>query len=796
MPTPIQTRIDEEMKQPRIVQLWWALQPLRTCVNFLNTGAHPDDETTAMLAALALRDGVSIAYACANRGEGGQNDIGTERGAVLGALRTAEMERAADWLNMRLYWLSQSPDDPITDFGFSKSGVESMQKWGRERTLLRFVDIVRTERPDILCPTFLDVPGQHGHHRAMTEAAHIVMDLAADPGFTDSPRAPWQVKKLYLPAWGGGGGSYDDEVPPPEATLTVAAKGRDAVTGWSYERIAQQSRAFHRTQGMGRWIAAGQERDWPLHLVRSEANGPDTAVTDGLPLTLSDYASDAGAEAGSALKAAQAAMDRAITAFPDGTAICQAVAEALKQIKVARQACPDPLKGALLHRLARKEQELSRILYLASGAEVRARSGAIWLRPGDTPELTVEQAEPLVLKVKVTATLELPDGWSSDGRVLSPGTDAMPHDGYRDSYDPAQPPAPRLAVTLTAHGVDATVQLPFETPPVALPARSAAPEPDRAVLNLAVAQRRFDVTPGPVTPADADAQLDTPEGWVAAPQADGAITVTAPKDVAEGLYDLPLMVGDQPAMTEARLAYPHIQPTSAIRPAQLSVRVLSAELAPARIGYLGAGMDDVCHWLRELGADVVSLDQSDLTDTRLAQLDTILIGIFALRFHAGLAPAMPRLHEWCEAGGNLVTLYHRPWDNWDANSTAPRPLEIGQPSLRWRVTDENATVTHLVPDHALLNTPNRITRADWEGWHKERGLYFARSWDAAYVPLLEMADPDEAPHQGALLSAEIGKGRHTHCALILHHQMDHLVPGAFRLMANLVAPAHGGVKDG
>ena len=103
------------------------------------------------------------------------------------------------------------------------------------------------------------------------------------------------------------------------------------------------------------------------------------------------------------------------------------------------------------------------------------------------------------------------------------------------------------------------------------------------------------------------------------------------------------------------------------------------------------------------------------------------------------------------------------------------------------MTDENADVHHLLPEHELLNTPNRITPEDWSGWHKERGLYFAKAWDEAYKPLLSMADPGEAAHSGALLCAEIGKGRHVHTSLILHHQMNQLVPGSFRLMANLVS---------
>ncbi|MEL6680627.1 MAG: PIG-L family deacetylase, partial [Pseudomonadota bacterium] len=224
MATPDQARITAHAGQPRIVRLWRALQPLGSVVSFMNTGAHPDDETSAMLAALGHRDGLDISYACSTRGEGGQNDIGTEGGADLGVLRTLEMERAADALGLRLYWLSETPDDPITDFGFSKSGEDTLRRWGHARTLTRFVEIVRAERPDIICPTFLDIPGQHGHHRAMTALAHEVMDTAADPAFA-AKGAPWQVKKLYLPAWSGAGDAYDDDLPPPEATCAVPATG-------------------------------------------------------------------------------------------------------------------------------------------------------------------------------------------------------------------------------------------------------------------------------------------------------------------------------------------------------------------------------------------------------------------------------------------------------------------------------------------------------------------------------------------------------------------------------------------
>jgi hypothetical protein len=151
-----------------------------------------------------------------------------------------------------------------------------------------------------------------------------------------------------------------------------------------------------------------------------------------------------------------------------------------------------------------------------------------------------------------------------------------------------------------------------------------------------------------------------------------------------------------------------------------------------------------------------------------------------------LQTIISNIHQWVHDGGNMLTLYHRPWDDWNENTIPPKRLKIGKPSLRWRVTDETASVTHMLPDHLLLNTPNVINQNDWQGWHKERGLYFAAEWDEAYDALLSMSDPEESAHTGALLSAQIGAGRHTHTSLLLHHQMEQLVPGAFRLMANLV----------
>ncbi|PYG25505.1 PIG-L family deacetylase [Pelagimonas varians] len=767
MPLTSQSRIAKDRLKPRITELWRALAPLQTVVSFMNTGAHPDDETSAMLAAMALRDGIDISYACSTRGEGGQNDIGTEVSELLGVLRTAEMERACDILSLRMYWLSTSQNDTIFDFGFSKSGVETMGNWGRDRTLARFVDILRTERPDIICPTFLDIPGQHGHHRAMTEAAHLVMDLAADPDYSGSDLPVWQVKKLYQPAWSGAGQAYDDDLPPPPATLTVFADGTDPVTGWSYEQIGQQSRAFHLTQAMGKWVPAGAERNWPLHLAQSNVAGPDDTVFAGLPYDLRALG----------FGDAQDYIDAARAAFPDFAAVLKSASAALTALEQG-QVAPEHA-----HKIARKQEQLALVIRIATGARVHVSLSKDALLPTDAAQVDIDQRKGL--ETKAETRLSLPKNWSqtSDGVALK---NADLSDPYPSVYLPHQPQDPCLILKLETHGTVSETRIAFDIPPLVLPDCVAELLPLAEVINLGSERRTIQVNVKHMAPNDARPALELPDEWAATDTETGFL-VSLPRDSAVGTRTAKLLLNNQPAQTVRRVNYSHIDPRALAQPASVNVAVLDAALPNVKVGYIGGGNDRVDHWLERIGMDVEPLTSEDLqSDARLAEFDSLVIGIFAMKFHKGLAEQMPRIHKWVAAGGTLLTLYHRPWDNWNSTTTAPKRLEIGQPSLRWRVTDQNALVTHLV-DHPILTSPNKITHADWQGWHKERGLYFAKSWDKAYTPVLEMSDPNEDPHQGALVTANIGMGRHTHCALILHHQLEKLVPGAFRLMANLLA---------
>lgn len=828
--TPDQRRIAGQAATSAIARLWDALIPLRSINAFMQTGAHPDDETSSLLARLAKGDGVRVAYACAVRGEGGQNVIGTEALNAMGVLRTREMEAAMGVLGGDLYWLNEAYDGAIFDFGFSKSPVETFARWGHERTLERIVRAIRTFRPDVIAPTFLDVGGQHGHHRAVTVATREAFDLAADPQAFPEHLAdglqPWQVKKLYLPAWSGGGGSYDDEAPPPNATIAVAVGDFDPVHGATYAQIGQWSRACHRSQGMGSWVDEKPDTV-PLHRLECVVDVPieEAGLFDGLPHTLGDLAAAADPAVAEHLLAAQEATDAALAAFPDNATVAGAVHRALGAVRATldhTNGKNDAVHRDLAFRLAVKDRQLCRASAAACLVVVRLEADAYELAPGGATEarLTTYVGGPLGLS-NVAANLAVPRGWSvagnSDGpRDLASGqtqsalfavtvpADAAATLPYRFVADPLTGVDDVVGrVAYSCDGVTVETVVEPQRPIVVVPAVSVAVEPAGVVHRLGddrpieIAVRATNGTDAAVA---AMVVLSGGDDWRPEP-AELAIEL-APREATDAVFRLQPPAGavagrsvlraaavgaaewDQ---TVRRIEHGHIRPTIMVRPAELVIRTIDVQVPRVRVGYVDGGSDRAHHWLRQLGVAVELLDAAALQGD-LGQYDTIVVGIFAYGCRPDLLAANRRIKDYVRPGGNLVTLYHRPWDNWDPASVPPRRLKIGQPSLRWRVTDPAAVVSHLAPDHPLLNTPNRISEADWADWVKERGLYFAAEWDDAYTPLLAMADPGEAPHRGALLAARIGKGQHVHVALILHYQMDFLVPGAFRLIANLIAP--------
>lgn len=767
-------RIARQMNDPAILRLHRSLSRLSSVVTVMNTGAHPDDEQSGLLAYLRFGLGMRVVIACSTRGEGGQNVLGPERGGRLGALRTREMEEAARVLDADVAWLGFGPEDPVHDFGFSKTGEGTFKRWGEERIVERLVRAYRRYRPDVVLPTFLDVPGQHGHHRAMTQAAARALALAADPAaFPEHAKEglmPWQVPCHYLPAWSGGGGTYDDEVPPPAATLTIRAEGADMPTGAAWDHIGEWSRWFHATQAMGHWRDRPRQT-WALHRVGGPA---EIRLAQDVPATLADLA--ALSDAPASLAGAAQALDAARAAFPDRETILSSLLQAEGLLAKAAQDAPG---FPHLHRIRRKQQETRAAIFQAAGVDLRA-----WAEPAHLPagargslRWTAGEGHDLRLSADVpegVSVVEAGPGWID----LIAAPDAPYTQPFAESWSVL---CGNGAAGLTAHlriaGHDIAQPVDLDEPLAIVPAQTLTIEPEAVIL-------RRGSTPRAIPIRVFGAEVEFPPNPDLA-FADGAICPDPA--LPAGLYVLPPRIDGRPAMRCLTSHHAHVGTLTWLEPARLQVLALDLTLPEAHVAYIGGGSDRVADWMRLMGLSVEVLDRLD-PDEDFSRFTTVLVGILSFGKRADLIAAMPALHRFVERGGHLVTLYQRPDQGW-SEKRSPRPLTIGTPSLRWRVTDPQAEVTVLCPDHPLLTGPNRIGPADWAGWDKERGLYFASAWDAAYEPLLSMSDAPEAPLQGALLSARIGKGRHSHVALVLHHQLDRMVPGAFRLLANLVQPA-------
>jgi LmbE family N-acetylglucosaminyl deacetylase len=228
------------------------------------------------------------------------------------------------------------------------------------------------------------------------------------------------------------------------------------------------------------------------------------------------------------------------------------------------------------------------------------------------------------------------------------------------------------------------------------------------------------------------------------------------------------------------IGYPGLRPYNLYKPAQLKTRKLDVKLAPGlRIGYVMGTGDRVPEAIEGLGAAPHLLTAAELTTADLSAWNLIVLGIRAYSARPELAAAQPRLDEFVRRGGTLIVQYQ------SGNFPAPFPLSMGR--MAERVVDETAPVKLLEPANSLLRWPNEIGAADFDGWVEERGHSFLDSWDASYTPISETADPGQSPQRGGLLVAHPGKGTYIYLAYALYRQLPELVPGSYRLLANLLS---------
>jgi LmbE family N-acetylglucosaminyl deacetylase len=220
------------------------------------------------------------------------------------------------------------------------------------------------------------------------------------------------------------------------------------------------------------------------------------------------------------------------------------------------------------------------------------------------------------------------------------------------------------------------------------------------------------------------------------------------------------------------------------RDATSTVRGIDVAIAPGlKVGYVMGIGDDVPAGLAQLGVDVQLLGAQELATADLSRFDATITGTRAYAVREDLKTYNRRLLDFANNGGNLIVLYNT--QELVPNEHAPFPGEL--PRSAEEVSEEDSPVEILAPSEPVFNTPNKITKEDFAGWVEQRGSKFWSAWDAAYTPMVATWDKGQPPQKGGWLHAKYGKGHYTYFAYAFHRQLPYGVPGAYRLLANLLS---------
>ena len=804
------SQIAEPPPAPAILQ---DLHSFREMGSVLYVAAHPDDENSQLIAYLARGRDYRTAYLSLTRGDGGQNVLGPEFGDELGVIRTEELLAARRVDGGRQFF------SRADDFGFSKDYRETLRIWDQQQVLSDIVRVIREFRPDVVITRFSPVPGgTHGHHTASTVLAIEAFKLAGDP--TAFPEqldtlTPWQPKRILWNAGGfqRGGGATN--------LIRIDAGGKDSVSGESFAEIAGRSRSMHKTQGFGNFTGSGGGSGPRVESFQLLAGEPATNdILDGVDTTWGRV--PGGAEIGKLTDAVIAQFNPL-----DPAASVPALLEIKKQL--APLANDDPVVNE-------KRRLLDHIIQECLGLTVETTIPDAEVVPGETLKMrhtaVVRSGIPVLwlgvrypdISSGITNTVKLrpnrPDSWDS-AELLPANTPLTQPYWLREQHDAGmfrvadsnligRPENPPVFPVEQVFEVDGQTLIIPDQPMQVTTERVKGETRHLDVISPVSLKPASDVelfAPGATHPVGVEVttarpdtagalRLDAPAGWKVAPatqsfrlgtagdRAEFTFMVTAPSQPASAGIPAVAEVGGKRYDNErVVINYPHIPLLLLQPPARLKAVCLNLAIRGRNVGYIPGAGDSVAQSLEDMGYQVTTLTGADLTPEKLKAFDAVVIGVRAFNVRTDLVSQLPALFAYVEAGGNVIEQYNRPGRDLKTDQLAPYSLHLSSD----RVTDKTAPVTFLAPDHPALNTPNKITSADFDGWIQERGIYYPDQWDEHFTPILACSDPGEAPLKGGLLVAQYGKGYFVYTGLVFFRELPAGVPGAYRLFANLVS---------
>ena len=780
----------------------------------LYIAAHPDDENTRLLAYLANEKLYRTGYLSLTRGDGGQNLIGDEQGIDLGLIRTQELLSArrldgAEQFFSRAY-----------DFGFCKTPEEALKTWGHDKILSDVVWVIRKFRPDVIIARFPeDSRAGHGHHAASGILAREAFDAAADatkfPEQLKEGVTVWQAKRMLWNTFNFGNTNTTSE---EQFKMDVGMY--NPLLGKSYGEIAALGRSQHKSQGFGVPAQRGEAIEYFSTI---KGDKPVGDLMDGVEVSWKKTGKDNGMQ-----NIADSIYKNFSAEHPENS-----VAQLVRLYKTAATISD-------VYWKEQKQNDIKKLLEYCSGLFMEATAASQYAVQGDSLKINVTINNRLGIPIK-NADVNMYDifhGFDAlkkninnnvglsvfirpDQKVSQPYwlENKMDKGSFtitdqqqignaenepvsilfgvtmEDVYFKFKKPI-RYKYTDPVKGeIYQPVQLGYPvyigSSPSLIIFRNDEVNVKRPIhfsvqANTAIngaAKFTYNNNNKAVVVFDSVVHFAKGEKKFVDVSINSDAVAKDSRDFYGGKLSSKLFSQDQ-FFAQHKIDYDHIPEVNYNFYDQVPVLKIDLKIAGSLVGYIAGAGDKVPQALEQMGYKVLLLKQSDLTVANLKQFDAIVTGVRAYNINEWLNNSYEALMQYVKDGGVLLTQYNTSSSIGPVKAKiSPYPFTIS----RNRVTDEEATINFLLPDHPALNYPNKITQKDFEGWVQERSIYNAENIDPAYQRIFSMKDPNENEQDGSLIIANYGKGRFVYTGLVFFRELPAGVPGAYRLLANLIA---------
>lgn len=803
--------------------IYLAIKKLNVLGSVLYIAAHPDDENTRLLAYLAKEKKYRTGYLSLTRGDGGQNLIGNEQGIEMGLIRTQELLAARRIDGAEQFFSS------AYDFGFSKTADETLKIWDKQKVLADIVWVIRKFKPDVIITRFPgDARAGHGHHAASSLLANEAFKISGDPNmFKEQLKEgvePWQAKRILWNTFSFGG---NNTTAADQFRIEVGMY--NPLLGKGYGEIASESRSQHKSQGFG---VARQRGISYEYFTTTGGEAPKNDLLDGVNTSWER-------ESNKQLLAIETAVNNVLAKYdflqPEKSV--KPLVEIYKQLNM--------LGGT--YWVTKKMEEVQTIIERSAGLFTEAFTPNKFMLSKDSITVTcflnkrkdinanllrllvcdndTTVKQDLITNTNYSFRFKFPTGISfKDNQPYwlrnekTEGNFSIPNQQQvgKPENDPVLAVHFSVMIEGQAFKIVRPVMYKYTDPikgeiyqPVAIkPFMNVAISPNVALTNVDSERKEkteklirvyvepfFTASNIPLTvyvlqekvkpffenklhnlEAGKGFYIDIPVEKYYSAKAGNRIKIAVKAKIKGVEY----MFEDY----QTTIAYDHIPDITYQFPDHIKLVSNQISTKGKKIGYINGAGDRVLDAIRQLEYDAVVLNESDITIENLKQFDAIVTGVRAYNTNEYLSNKFDVLMKFVEEGGNLIVQYNTSSQIGPVKAKiSPYPFTIG----RTRVTEENAKVNFLLPNHPVLNFPNKITEKDFDDWVQERSIYQAENMAPNFEAPLGMNDLAEGQTNGSLAIAKYGKGNFVYTGLVFFRQLPAGNPGAYRLFANILS---------